>query len=185
MRAGLVTASLVGIAFACQSSVPTTAVVAVPTAEPTQAEPEAVPDAGADADPAPALSPPFDQLGQRCRPGEQPFCDARGRIAGVISFVGFENDVLPLRAKSVHREEDLEKPPGHALDIGVAGTLIAIRHVTCVRCERPSGFLFVGDLARLSDADLAGIQQRIGLPPSTPPLRVRDDWSRAFARDGG
>lgn len=180
----LVQAGLAWIAFACQGTpVPTTAVVDVPSAE-TSPEPEVVRDAGPDAEPAPTLPPPFDRLGQRCTPGE-PFCDARGRVSGVTSFVGFQDESLPLRAKSVHRESSLDTPPGHSLEIGISGTWIAIRHVTCARCQNPQGFVFVGDLARLSDADLAGIQQRIGLPPSMPPLRARDDWSRAYARDSG
>jgi hypothetical protein len=57
--------------------------------------------------------------------------------------------------------------------------------VICPNCPRPTGFTFVGDLQRLTDSDLAALQQRIGLPPKTLPLRGYDDWKRALSSDGG
>ncbi len=104
-------------------------------------------------------------------------------MSGVFANVGFDEQRLPVsHATTITHESSLETPPGRSLEIGVLGRLLAILFVSCARCERPTGFVFVGDLDRLSDADLAAVQQRIGLPPDLGPLRRVDDWRHAYPK---
>jgi hypothetical protein len=167
-----------------------TAVVDVP-APAESSEPESARDGGVDASSEPQLSPPFDVLGKSCAKDERDrpahiSCDTRGLVSGVSAEPTPATEALPLPgARTVHNAVDFGPPPGRSLEVGIAGNLIAIRFVICSSCPRPDGFTFVGDLQRLTDSDLAALQQRIGLPPKTLPLRSYDEWKRALSSDGG
>lgn len=167
-----------------------TAVVDVPSAA-ESAEPESPRDAAADAPSELGLSAPFDVLGRSCAkdPRDRPshlVCDTRGNVSGVSTEPSSFDEALPLPgARTVHKVVDSGPPPGRSLEVGVAKHLIAIRFAICRSCPSPNGFTFVGDLSRLTDADLSALQQRIGLPPGTLPLRSLDEWRRALTSDGG
>lgn len=166
-----------------------TAVVDVPSPA-DSSEPVASRDAGPDATLEVGLPAPFDVLGKSCPENERDrphlFCDTRGKVSGVTAEATPATEALPLPgARTVHKNTDFGPPPGRSLEVGVAGQLIAVNFVVCPRCESPKGFTFVGDLSRMTDADLAVLQQRIGLPPGTLPLRTHDDWQRALRADAG
>lgn len=167
-----------------------TAVVDVPTPA-DSSEPVTPRDAGADAALEVGLSPPFDVLGRPCAENERDrpshlACDARGKVSGVTAEATPATEALPLPgARTVHKAIDTGPPPRRSLEVGIAGHLVAIRFVVCPNCPSPTGFTFVGDLERLTDGDLAALQQRIGLPPGTLPLRTHDDWQRALQDDAG
>jgi hypothetical protein len=42
------------------------------------------------------------------------------------------------------------------------------------------GWAFVGQLSKLSDAQLRGVQQRIGLPRDVPALHTPEAWREAY-----
>jgi hypothetical protein len=167
-----------------------TAVVDVPTPA-DSSEPMTPRDAGSDAPLEVGLSAPFDVLGRACAENERDrpshlMCDTRGKVSGVTAEPTPMTEALPLPdARTVYKTVDSGPSPGRVLEVGIAGQLVAIRFVICPNCPAPTGFTFVGDLSRLTDGDLAALQQRIGLPAGTLPLRTHDDWKRALQRDAG
>jgi hypothetical protein len=166
------------------------AIVEVP-APVDSSEPASGHDGGTEASTEAALSAPFDVLGKSCAKDERErpayiSCDPHGLVSGVSAEPTPATEALPVPGvRTVHKAVDVGPPPGRTLEVGIAGNLVAIRFVICSSCPRPNGFTFVGDFSRLTDSDLAQLQQRIGLPPKTLPLRSYDDWKRALESDGG
>jgi hypothetical protein len=168
-----------------------TAVVDVPNATESMDPERGAIDGGTDGSLPVGLSPPFDQLGRKCAADERDrpstlVCDPSGVVSGVYAELGPPNETLPLPdARTIAKRAAHGPPPGRSLEVGIAEPLIAVRFAFCPDCTGANGFLFVGDLRRLTDAELSSLQQRIGLPPATLPLRTEDDWRGALASDAG
>jgi hypothetical protein len=143
------------------------------------------PDAGGEASAATAVLPePLAILGAPC-PAEDaalgPFCDHAGRVSGVWAMVDTVHGVPPREADVIRDEPVLQKSPGRSLVVALEGERLWFRLVTCGMCRRVMGYAFVGDLPRLSDEQLRAIETRLGLPPSTPPLRTAKEWRDFYA----
>jgi hypothetical protein len=139
--------------------------------------------------PEPGREPDVGDLGAPCPPPSDDdrsqaviLCDPAGRITGTWAPVDVLADVPPSTAELLADEPlDLEDGRGRSLRVGIAGTKIYVRRITCSRCRRVLGWAFAGDLALLSDDDLRRAQARVGFPPD-PLLRTREAWVAALAR---
>jgi hypothetical protein len=112
------------------------------------------------------------------------FC-AEGKVVGVWRMVDTVQEQFPPdRVEVLADQRSKEFSPGRSLVLGVEGERLFFRLVTCGACRRIMGWAFVGNLARMSDDQLALTQTRLGLSPK-PALRTREAWRAAYAADGG
>lgn len=124
----------------------------------------------------------FSVLGGPCAPdrAENVAICGGGRVAAIFSPVDLAVGVPPAAAEVVHEES--ATPFQRSLLIALEGERLWIKMVTCGSCRRVMGWAFVGDLDRMSDEGLAGLAQRLRLPPDTPLLKTSALW-RSFLRD--
>jgi hypothetical protein len=169
--------------------------VTVPSAAPTVSAAPTASAATSSAKPAAkqsVLPDRFAMLGEQCTPddaGAHSMISCNGnRVAGVLVPVDTVDGVPPPSAEIIHSSPGDSSPPQRQLTVAVEGERLWYRLVTCGICRRVMGWSFVGDLPLLTDEQLRTNQARLGIPPSTPPLRTADDWRRYYRSlpsDGG
>jgi len=106
------------------------------------------------------------------------------RLPVFVAFDGFFTSHQKRRVEIFADQRSKEFSPGRSLVLGVEGERLWFRLVTCGACRRIMGWAFVGNLARMSDAQLAMTQTRLGLSPK-PAMRTREAWRAAYPADGG
>lgn len=153
---------------------------------PATVAPSAAPARTATAPAASATSPlprAFLSLGQPCRADATPseLCGADGRVAGLVAPVDHVLAIPPDVADKLFDTRSEQGGADRELTIAVEGDRLWIRAVTCGRCRRIMGWGFVGELSRLSDAQLVSVQKRVGLPDDVGALRTAGAWKRAIA----
>lgn len=123
-----------------------------------------------------ALPRAFAALGEPCAADtDKIMCGSDGRIAGIRVPVDHALDGAPPQAENIRHESPDEPARRHGLDVAVEGERLWIRLVTCGTCRRIMGSAFVGDLPRLSAAQLKLVQRLVGVPDDKP-LQTAADW---------
>ncbi|MBK7579938.1 MAG: hypothetical protein IPI67_06995 [Myxococcales bacterium] len=142
-----------------------------------------------DADPSDAglskLPAAFAKLGGSCSVSDAggssvELCDASGQVVGISAMVDTVDGVPPAGAEVIRVEPEREMNPGRSLVVALEQDRLWFRLVSCGACRRIMGWSFVGELARLSDAQLRDIQQRLGLPLNVPALRTSQAWRDVY-----
>ena len=113
---------------------------------------------------------------------DETYCTEDNKLAG--QWVPVDMLRIPADAEQLFHapHPDVDRQP--SLTIAVNGETLYLHQVSCGACARVIGQGFRGELSALSEAQLAAVQARLGLPADTAPLRSAEMWGGYVTGEG-